>query len=104
MYALVDKQRRIWLNETVALTKQEIDALIKLIRVEVDEALDRALEEKLRKHLQHLPSKDEFYRSMDKIMKELETMRQEFAATPSRTEFTELEEKVDALGQKFAAA
>lgn len=101
--------QKVNLNGLKTLIREEINKTVdqrldwnafkKLIRLEIDEALEEKLEEKLK----YLPTKDEFYKTMDKLMKELETMRQELTATPSHAEFAELEEKVDALGQKFAA-
>lgn len=65
----------------------------KLIRLEVDEAL----EEKLAEKLKYLPTKDEFYKTMDKIMKEIEAMRQELTLTPSHTDLATLEERIEPL-------
>lgn len=65
----------------------------KLIRLEVDEAL----EEKLAEKLKYLPTKDEFYKTMDKIMKEIETMRQELTLTPSHADLATLEQRIEPL-------
>jgi len=56
----------------------------------IDKLIDRKLEEKIK----FLPTKDEFYVSMDKLMKELSTIREELALTPSFTRFADLEERV----------
>src|SRR3989339_793198 len=59
----------------------------------------KELEEKIK----FLPTKDEFYVSMDKIMKELSTIREELALTPSFTQVADLEEKVEALERQIHA-
>jgi len=46
--------------------------------------------------IKFLPTKYEFYVSMDKIMKELSTIREELALTPSFTQVANLEERVEA--------
>jgi hypothetical protein len=40
---------------------------------------------------------------MDKLMKELETIREELALTPSFTRFADLEERVEALEKQIVA-
>jgi hypothetical protein len=74
----------------MALTKLDLNAIKKIVRLEVDDALEQKLEEKLGKY----PTKDEFYISMDKLMKELETIRQELILTPSHSDFADLEERI----------
>ena len=53
----------------------DLQAIKDLIEVTVDEKLDEKLDEKWR----HLPTKDEFYGTMDKIMGELKAIREEVA-------------------------
>ncbi len=63
----------------------ELRALKDLIEITIDEKLDRKLNEKLglkpgetlQEKLSHLPTKDEFYEAMDKVMKELKAIREE---------------------------
>lgn len=61
------------------------------------------LKEELEEKLKHLPTKDEFYASMDRLMKELETIRQEVALTPSHSDLTDLEERVEILEKQVAS-
>lgn len=75
----------------MALTAKDLDRIEKLI--------DRKLDEKIK----FLPTKDEFYTSMDKLMKELSTIREELALTPSFTRFADLEERVETLEKQIAA-
>ena len=51
--------------------------------------------------IKFLPTKDDFYVSMDKIMKELSTIREELALTPSFTQVANLEERVEALEKQI---
>lgn len=83
----------------MALTKPDLQAIKKLVRLEIDDALEQKLEEKLGKY----PTKNEFYASMDKLMKELSTIREELALTPSFTRFADLEERVETLEKQIAA-
>lgn len=75
----------------MALTAKDLNRIETLI--------DRKLDEKIA----FLPTKDEFYVRMDKIMKELETIREELALTPSFTRFADLEERVEALEKQIFA-
>ena len=75
---------------------KELEAKIKLLATK-DEF--KELEAKI----EFLPTKDEFYVSMDKIMKELSTIREELALTPSFTQVADLEERVEALEKQIHA-
>jgi len=90
----------------MALTKQDLNQLTKnfitktefvAAKAEFNSRLDE-LDEKIR----HLPTKDEFYTSMDKLMKELSTIKEELALTPSFTRFADLEERVEALEKQIS--
>lgn len=81
----------------MSLTKVDLQAIKKLVRLEVDDALEQKLEQKLEEKLGRYPTKDEFYTSMDKLMKELETIRQELTLTPSHSDLADLEERVVSL-------
>lgn len=99
----------------MTLTKLDFQAIKKLVRLEIDDALEQKLEEKLGRYpakdefkeleikIKFLPTKDEFYVSMDKLMKELSTIREELALTPSFTQVADLEEKVEALEKQIHA-
>lgn len=63
------------------LDHDDLEAIKSLIEVTFDERLDEKLDEKLA----HLPSKDEFYSRMDKVMGELKTIREEVAILSHRT-------------------
>ena len=84
----------------MALTKSDFNQLLKnfVTKAEFNSRLDE-LEEKIK----FLPTKDEFYVSMDKLMKELSTIREELALTPSFTRFADLEKRVEALEKQIAA-
>ena len=45
--------------------------------------------------------KDEFFNYMDKLMKELETIRQEQILTPSHADLSNLEERVEKIEQQL---
>lgn len=79
------------------LTKSDFASFKKLIRLEIDDALEKKLEEKLEEKLGRYPTKDEFYASMDKLMKELEAIREEQTLTPSHSDLADLEERVISL-------
>ena len=57
----------------MSLTQKDLDAIENLIGVVVDEKLEKKLNEKLT----YFPSKEEFYDLMDKIMKEMENIRED---------------------------
>lgn len=80
--------------------KERLDwkTLRKAIRLEMDEALEDKLTEKLGRY----PTKDEFYEANDKLMKELESMREEITLVPARNEVDELKGKISFLENKFA--
>lgn len=103
------------------LTTKDLDRIEKLIDKKLDEKIKflptkvefKDLETKvkllptkdefkdLETKIKFLPTKDEFYVSMDKIMKELSTIREELALTPSFTQVADLEEKVEALEKQI---
>ena len=80
-------------------TKDEFKELEEKIKFLATKDEFKELEEKIK----FLPTKDEFYVSMDKIMKELSTIREELALTPSFTQVADLEEKVEALERQIHA-
>ena len=94
---LIDKK----LDEKIKLlsTKDDFKELNTKIKLLATKDEFKELEEKI----EFLPTKDEFYVSMDKIMKELSTIREELALTPSFTQVADLEEKVEALERQIHA-
>jgi hypothetical protein len=52
---------------------------LKAIKDLVEVTLDEKLEEKLQERLSYLPTKDDFYGMMDKVMGELKAVREEVA-------------------------
>jgi polyhydroxyalkanoate synthesis regulator phasin len=88
----------------MALTKKDIDLLSRYFatKTEFNSRLDE-LEKKLKAEIKFLPTKDDFYIQMDKLMKELSTIREELTLTPSFTQFADLEERVEALEKQIAA-
>ena len=71
----------------MSLTQPDLQKIKKLVRLEIDDALEQKLEEKLEQKLEEklgkYPTKDEFYASMDKLMGKLEKIEQELILTPS---------------------
>jgi hypothetical protein len=57
------------------LDGDDVKIIKELIEVTIDEKLDEKLDDKLG----HLPTKDEFYGMMDKVMGELKAIREEQA-------------------------
>jgi hypothetical protein len=53
----------------MTLTEKDFNKIERLVREIVDE------------QTKHLPSRDEFFKSMDRVMSELQTMREELALT-----------------------
>jgi cell fate (sporulation/competence/biofilm development) regulator YmcA (YheA/YmcA/DUF963 family) len=85
----------------MALTKQNLNLSTKIFvtKIDFDTRIDR-LEEKiddLETRINHLPTKNEFYEAMDKIMGELQTIRDEQALTPSHSDLADLEEKIEVI-------
>ena len=85
------------------LTQQDLKQIGQLIDQKLEEKLEQKLEEKLEQKfnekLKYLPSKDEFYEAMDKIMGELQKIRDEHAIQSYRVSdheerITRLEEAV----------
>ena len=60
-------------NALMALTDKDLIAIKQLLRDEIDQALEKKLEEKLR----IFPTREEFFSHMDEIVTELKAMRQE---------------------------
>lgn len=85
----------------MTLIKSDFQAIRKLVRLEIDEALEQKLEQKLEEKLGRYPTKEEFYVAMDKLMKELSAIREELALTPSFTQVADLEEKVETLEKQI---
>lgn len=56
---------------------------------------ERNLEERLEEKIQNLPTKDEFFTTMDKVMGELQTMRGEF--TVHQGQHSEINERFEKL-------
>jgi len=77
------------------LTKKDIDQIAALLDVKLDEKLEQKLEEKLEEKLGRLPTKEEFYQMMDKLMGELKGHREERAAMKSR--FNDYGERITTL-------
>ena len=94
---LIDRK----LDEKIKLlsTKEDLKELNTKIKLLATKDEFKELEEKI----EFLPTKDEFYVSMDKIMKELSTIREELALTPSFTQVADLEERVEALEKQIHA-
>ena len=79
----------------MALTKKDIDLLSKhfITQPDFNFRLDE-LEKRLKEEIKGLPTKDEFYVSMDKLMGKLEKIEQELTLTPSHSDFADLEERL----------
>lgn len=56
----------------MTLTRTDLDAIRQLIELTLDKKLEEKLEVKLKEYIGHLPTKDEFFTSMDKLMAELQ--------------------------------
>lgn len=54
------------------LDDKQFTALINLIRLTIDDAIDKKLDERL----EYLPTKDEFYESQDELMTEVKAIRE----------------------------
>lgn len=85
----------------MALTKKNPNKLAKnfVTKIEFDTRIDK-LEGKiddLEAKITHLPTKNEFYEAMDKIMGELQTIREEQALTPSHSDLADLEERIEII-------
>ena len=63
----------------MTLTKTDLRQIRNLVKVTVGDELDEAAENKLatKEDIKFLPTKDEFYIKMDKMMGELKTIREE---------------------------
>lgn len=82
----------------MSFTKGDTGFLIKhfVTKTEFNERIDE-----LQKEVTRLPVKDEFYKSIDRIMKELETIREEQILTPSHSDLASLEERVEILEKQI---
>lgn len=70
--------------------------------IEIEKLLDKKLEEKFDEKLGFLPSKEEFFNSMDKIMGELRTAREERLIGSHR--ISDHEDRIIVLEQKTGIA
>lgn len=75
---------------------QQYRVLQEIIKLAVDEGIDKRLTERL----EHMPSKSEFYESMDKIMAELKTIREELTIVTGKV-YDDHEDRVTALEKNF---
>ena len=55
------------------LTQRDLDRIEQLIDRKLEEKLDQKFDERMK----YLPTKDEFYKAVDKIMGELQAIREE---------------------------
>ena len=65
----------------MALTKNDLSNLKKIIEFSIEEKVPQVI----KRELSHLPTKDDFYKTMDKIMGELKTIREEQILLSHRT-------------------
>lgn len=80
------------------LTKQDFKKIELLFEIKLDEKLEQKLEEKLNEKLGRYPTRDEFFKSMDMIMGELETIRNEqILITGSQTDNEERISKLEKI-------
>jgi len=79
----------------MALTKKDISLLSEhfVTNSGFDFRLEE-LEKRLKEKIRGLPTKDEFYVSMDKLMGKLEKIEQELILTPSHSDLADLEERI----------
>ncbi len=79
----------------MALTKKDINLLSEhfVTNSGFNFRLDE-LEKRLKEEIKGLPTKDEFYVSMDKLMGKLEKIEQELTLTPSHSDLADLEERI----------
>lgn len=85
----------------MALTKKNPNQLAKnfVTKIEFNTRIDK-LEwkiDELEAKITHLPTKNDFYEAMDKLMGELQTIREEQALTPSHSDLTDLEERIEII-------
>jgi len=66
----------------MTLTKSDFEAFKELIKLTLQEEAETLLATK--KEIKHLPTKEEFYSRMDKIMGELKAIREEHAMLSGR--------------------
>jgi hypothetical protein len=77
-------------------TDEQYKALQEIIQLAVDEGLDRQLTEKLK----YIPSKSEFYESMDRIMSELKAIREELTVVTGKV-YDDNEDRITTLEKNF---
>jgi len=77
-------------------TDEQYKALQEIIKLAVSEGIDGQLIERLK----YLPSKAEFYESIDQIMKELKDMREEFAVLTGKV-YDDHEDRITTLEKNF---
>ena len=77
-------------------TDEQYKALQEIIKLAVSEGIDGQLTERLK----YLPSKAEFYESIDQIMKELKDMREEFAVLTGKV-YDDHEDRITTLEKDF---
>ena len=68
----------------ITRSPEDINSIKNLIDQAVEDAIDRK-ELVTKSDLKHLPTKDEFYKSQDKLMKELKAIREEHTVLSGRT-------------------
>lgn len=91
------------------LTKQDFQQIERLLELKLDQKLEEKLEEKLNEKLRFFPTKDEFFKRMDEMMGELETIRNEqLLLTHSQEQYDRRIEKLETIHPKgkhvFASA
>lgn len=59
------------------LNQTDLNKIEVLLDQKLEEKLDQKLEEKFNEKLKYFPTKDEFFKRMDQIMGELQTIREE---------------------------
>lgn len=80
------------------LTKQDFKKIELLFEIKLDEKLEQKLEEKLTEKLGRYPTREEFFKSMDMILGELETIRNEqILITGSQTDNEERIAKLEKI-------
>lgn len=82
-------------------TKDELKAEVSSLRMELKADI-KNLKEDLETKINHLPTKDEFYASQDKLMKELEIMREEnMISNDMKRKVDDHEERLEVVEEKL---
>ena len=79
----------------MALTKQDVIQIKSMVEVTLEAKLEEKFNEKfaeVNKNFSHLPTKQEFFDYMDKLMTEVKNSRQEQAVNSHR--ITQIEQKI----------